>query len=179
MANGMMYNGAFIISAYPATGKSYVTKNFNHDPYRLSDADINLFKYGWKCNQNIKKLENIYPGITTNYLDYIRKESLYRDFIFISSHKDLQELMIKQNIPFITVYPVRSMKDIIIQRMIDRGDNKEFIEYQEDHFYQLINDIECNLYDRLDDIPVALYQLDRDQPFIDNDMLEYLYNTYY
>lgn len=172
----MRYNGAIIISAFPACGKSYVTKNHNYDPFRLSDSDSS--KFSWIYDENGNKTSTRNPNFITDYLNHIKQESRYRDFVFVSTHKDVRNALINECIPFILVYPVISMKEEMLKRMKDRGSDEEFIKFQDEHFESFVDEIEEDIFPRLDNILVALYQIDQEHQYIDIEMLEYLNSVY-
>jgi hypothetical protein len=104
-----------VYSAFPGCGK---TTYFNTTDRNVLDSDSSTFD------------KRHFPG---NYLDHIEKniEDPNVDKILVSSHKDVREGLVRRKIPFVLVYPDRSIKDEYIQRYKDRGNNDAFVNLLE------------------------------------------------
>jgi hypothetical protein len=101
-----------VYSAFPGVGK---TTYFNTTQKNVLDSDSSKFD---------KK------NFPANYIEHIERniEDPKVDKILVSSHKDVRDSLIKKGIPFVLVYPDRSLKDEYIQRYKDRGNNDDFIK---------------------------------------------------
>ena len=100
-----------VYSAFPGVGK---TTYFNTTDGNVLDSDSSKFD------------KRAFPD---NYLDHIEANAKDPkiDKIFVSSHKDVRDGLLKRGIPFVLVYPDRSLKDEYIQRYKDRGNNEGFV----------------------------------------------------
>ena len=89
-----------VYSAFPGVGK---TTYFNNTNKNVLDSDSSKFD---KSN---------FPS---NYIQHIEKniEDPSVDRILVSSHKDVREALVERGIPFVLVYPDRSLKSEYIQR---------------------------------------------------------------
>jgi hypothetical protein len=106
-----------VICGFPGVGKSHAASNL-HDPYNgefVIDSDSSKFpKDGFPLNY----LKSI-------YFDYhVNKPTL----LFVSSHADVREGLINIKIPYVLVYPDKGLLGEYIQRYLDRGSNKAFID---------------------------------------------------
>lgn len=101
-----------VYSAFPGVGK---TTYFNKTKLNVLDSDSSKF--------DKKKFPD-------NYIQHIERniQDENVDKILVSSHKDVRDALIKKGIPFVLVYPDRSLKDEYIQRYKDRGNNDTFVE---------------------------------------------------
>lgn len=104
-----------VYSAFPGVGK---TTYFNSTDRNVLDSDSSKFD---------KK------NFPTNYIEHIERniEDPKVDKILVSSHKDVRDALVKKGIPFVLVYPDRSLKDEYIKRYKNRGNNDAFVELLE------------------------------------------------
>jgi hypothetical protein len=101
-----------VYSAFPGCGK---TTYFNTTNRNVLDSDSSKFD------------KKHFPD---NYIDHIERNVLDPKVakILVSSHKDVRDALLKRGIPFVLVYPDRSLKDEYIQRYKDRGNNDAFVK---------------------------------------------------
>jgi hypothetical protein len=104
-----------VYSAFPGVGKTYY---FNTTDRNVLDSDSSKFDKG------------LFPD---NYIEHIERniQDSTVDKILVSSHKEVRDALIKKGIPFVLVYPDRSIKDEYIQRYRDRGNNDAFVDLLE------------------------------------------------
>jgi len=112
-----------IISAFPATGKSYFVKQLENNK-RLTkgiaiDSDSSTFD------------KNHFPQ---NYIDHIKRETGKRGIIFVSSHKVVREALVENEIPFILVYPSDDLKQEYIDRYKKRGNTEAFVKLLDENW---------------------------------------------
>jgi two-component SAPR family response regulator len=101
-----------LISAFPGTGKSYYYhSDYMPDGFCL-DSDSSTFD---KSN---------FPA---NYIEHIKNNIGVVRKIFISSHKEVRDALVKNNLDFILVYPKAELKQEYLQRYINRGSSESFI----------------------------------------------------
>jgi hypothetical protein len=74
-----------------------------------------------------------FPG---TYLDHIERslEDPNVDKILVSSHKDVRDGLVRRKIPFVLVYPERTIKEEYIQRYKDRGNNDAFVKLLDENW---------------------------------------------
>lgn len=102
-----------VISAFPVSGKTYMYSNYNGDPYIILDAELSKFK--WMKNTKGQLTDDINPEFPSNYIDYIKENIGKVDVIFVSSDKEVRDLLISNNIKYFLVYPNKSMKKNLVK----------------------------------------------------------------
>lgn len=107
-----------IVSAFPATGKSYFYANCKD----LIVLDSDSSKFSW-LSEGVRN-----PNFLRDYIKHIRDNVTYVDMIFVSSHDDVRDIMFQVNTRFTLVYPERELKNEYLKRYKERGSPKEFIE---------------------------------------------------
>lgn len=115
-----------IICGFPGIGKSYVTKHINH--LKSHDSDSSHFDKSDFPNNYIQHIKNLY-------------ETNDCDVIFVSTHKEVRDALIKENLPHYVYYPNIHLKEIFITRYKNRGSSKAFIDFMESHFELFVNEI--------------------------------------
>jgi hypothetical protein len=123
-----------VISAFPSTGKSYLSKLVN-------SLDSDSSSFSWLPNTKIRNGQ--FPF---NYIQNIKRNLGKYDFIFVSSHKEVRTCMIQYGIDFLSVYPDKSLKEEYLQRYKDRGNDLAFIEMMDknwDSFIDGMGDLQC------------------------------------
>lgn len=92
-----------VISAFPATGKSYVAA---HRP-GVFDSDSSTFSRGPE-----------WPG---NYIAHILVAAESGALVLVSTHAEVRQALEAEGIPFTLVYPERTLRDEYAARMEWRG----------------------------------------------------------
>lgn len=140
-----------IISAFPGTGKSYLTKRYVDGIDKdIIMVDSDSSKYSWLHNKNRNKTKTRNPNFIEDYMNSIKEEIKNKpDIIFTSTHEDILNAI--HNDPSLrfrhmVILPDISLKDTYIQRYKDR-----LIE-QPDHPLTNIKLIEDNWEKWLTDI---------------------------
>ena len=121
---------ATIISAFPGTGKSYLFRKLGS---KVSDSDSSLFS---KLSNGDKN-----PDFPNNYIQHIKSLIDKKDFIFVSSHKEVREALKANNIPFILIYPNKSLLENYIIRYTERGNENSFIDFIRKNWYNFIEEL--------------------------------------
>lgn len=101
---------SIIISAFPGIGKS---KLYEENKVNFSDSDSSKFD-----KKNFPK----------NYIEHIKKIRNEKQLIFISSHIDVRNALVKEGIPFIYVIPTTDRKIEFLENYKNRGNTKKFIQ---------------------------------------------------
>lgn len=127
-----------IISAFPGTGKTFLTKEY---PELFYDSDSS--KFSWLPNGERN------PNFINDYVNYIEEAlndiiniNTTQHIIFISSHEDVRNELIKRGIKFTFIYPHRSLKEHYIQRYKDRNSPDSFISLMENKWDEMIDSCE-------------------------------------
>jgi hypothetical protein len=115
-----------VYSAFPGVGK---TTYFNNTEKNVLDSDSSKFD------------KKHFPD---NYIQHIERniQDPNVDKILVSSHKDVRDALLKREIPFVLVYPDRSLKDEYIQRYKDRGNNDAFVGLLDKNWDQWMDEMD-------------------------------------
>lgn len=123
--NEHLENKTLVISAFPGCGKSHFFRN-NEDKEVL-DSDSSKFD------------KEHFPK---NYIEHIKSNLGKVDIIMVSSHKEVRDALVENEIPFTLVYPSPDIKDEYIQRYIDRGNTGSFVELLYNNWELWLNELE-------------------------------------
>ena len=72
-------------------------------------------------------------------MEHIKGNMGKADIIYVSSHDNVREALNKAKIPHVLVYPSYEMKEEMVQRYIDRGSPKGFVELIKNNWDNFIN----------------------------------------
>lgn len=112
-----------LCAGFPGTGKSYF---FNSLEYTILDSDSSTFD------------KKDFPN---NYMSHIKKNIDKADFIMISSHKDVRDALVKENLDFVLFYPDKKLKSKYLTLYRNRRNAEEFIKLISDNWDNWI--LEC------------------------------------
>lgn len=111
---------AILISAFPGTGKTYLTYC---SIKKILDSDSSKFD------------KKEFPK---NYINHIN-ENIYKvDIILISSHNEVRKALVDNGLEFLLVYPDITLKNEYLQRYRKRGSDEVFIKLLELNWYSWI-----------------------------------------
>ena len=129
-----------LIAAFPGTGKSHYCSNGNYSQY---------IPEGFCCDSDSSQFDK--SQFPENYIEHIKKriEQNYAR-IFISSHKEVRDALVANNLSFTLVYPDKSLKQEYLERYKKRGSHPKFVELIENN-WDLDEQIQ-NFEDRLTEI---------------------------
>ena len=145
---------ATIISAFPACGKTYY---YNHADENIVVLDSDSSKFSWKeivdekykmhnwgkTNYKEKKIRVRNPDFPNNYIQHI-KENLYSaDYILVSSHAAVRQALRDNGLPYIVVYPSRSLKEEWVGRCCIRGNDMAFCQTISENWDGWIDEMEA------------------------------------
>lgn len=151
-----------VISAYPASGKTYMYSNYNGNPYIMLEADINKFK--WTVDDKGHITNDINPDFPENYINYVKDNIGKVDVIFISYDKEMRDILSSRGIRYFLVYPDKQMKKDWVRRMMMQGKRGDFINYIIENFDASIDEIESNRTHS----NVCKLRLTLSNPYLDN-----------
>jgi hypothetical protein len=129
----------FVISAFPACGKSYCFENVSKKDIKILDSDSSEFSWIKDIEGNNTKERN--PNFPNNYIKHIKENIGKVDIIFVSSHEVVRNALLGNNIRTILIYPYKHCKDEWIERFRNRGNNEGFIKFISDNWDKFINDM--------------------------------------
>ena len=123
--NEHLENKTLVISAFPGCGKSHFFRN--NESKEVLDSDSSKFD------------KEHFPK---NYIEHIKSNLGKVDIIMVSSHKEVRDALVENEIPFTLVYPSPDIKDEYIQRYIDRGNTGSFLELLNNNWELWLNELE-------------------------------------
>ena len=158
---------AKVISAFPACGKSTYYKEWsqyseenvwrrNNDGKqvlnnigepcgdKILDSDSSLFS--WIYDEDGNKTDTRNPDFPNNYIQHIKEHLNTEDVIFVSSHKSVRDALKEADIPYYLIYPKKEMKSTWLWRFKDRGSSEDFIQFQDEHWDEFINEMDMETY---------------------------------
>ncbi|MBR2969476.1 MAG: hypothetical protein IKC49_00275 [Clostridia bacterium] len=135
--------GVFVY-CYTATGKSTVGKKYSN----VIDMESTLYKYVGK----VKEIENekgtrreINIDYPNNYFKALEEAKNKYDYILISD--SICDSWLKENnIEYWQVYPNIELKQEYLERMKNRGNNQDFIDYQAKLWEEWVNGCKFDQY---------------------------------
>lgn len=131
----------FVISAFPACGKSYCFNNLNGKDLKILDSDSSNFS--WIKDENGNNTTERNPEFPSNYIKHIKENIGKVDIIFVSSHELVRNALLEDNIRTILVYPYKHCKDEWVERFKSRGNDEKFIKFISDNWDKFIEDMDA------------------------------------
>lgn len=107
-----MIQKTILIAAFPGTGKSFYCSSQNSE--YISDSDSSTFD---KKDFPVNYIADTKQKILQNY-----------SHVFISSHKEVRNELVKNNLEFILVYPNINLKQEYLDRYKSRKSSDAFIQ---------------------------------------------------
>ena len=180
-----MSKNTIVISAFPACGKSYTFNNFNGKPFTMLDSDSS--KYSWIYEDGVKT-DKRNPNFIEDYMTHIKENIGKVDVIFVSSHKEVRKALRDNNIKYFIIYPSLEMKDEMLRRMKERGNDEKFIQFQSEHFKEFVGDIINENRELVENTPIIEHiwggprkdtpcfgiELNDSCPYISNELIDHL-----
>jgi len=152
----MGYIKTIVISAFPGTGKTTLYRIYNYIQLRMLDSDSSTFD------------RDNFPA---NYIKHIKDNIGKADVILVSSHEEVRDALVANNIDFYLVYPDISLKSEYISRYRIRGDSSLFIELIEKNWDKWITGCQEQTYCEHVELPSMIFLMD----IIDNIVKTNLY----
>lgn len=117
----MEYNiSCKVWSVFPICGKTYCANKLG-----INAVDSDSSQFSWIIKEG-KKIRN--PDFPRNYIEHIKDATTKHDYVFVSSHQEVRTALEKEGIPFVLVYPNRSLLSNWIERYQKRDVNGFFIQ---------------------------------------------------
>ena len=113
-----------LVAAFPGTGKSYYCSNGDWSQY---------VPEMWCTDSDSSKFDK--SKFPENYIQHI-KEQIVKGYamVMISSHKDVRDALVLNNLPFVLIYPAKELKEEYLERYKQRGNNEKFIQLVSDNW---------------------------------------------
>lgn len=127
-----------IISGFPACGKTYLYLKSKSTKTKVLDS--NSGKYSWIYGTT--KVRN--PDFPNNYINHIKENIGKVDYILVSSHEVVRQALKKEKIPYILVYPNKSLLNEWIGRCYLRENDKQFIDNLIQNWDLWIDNCKCD-----------------------------------
>lgn len=138
-----------IISAFPGTGKSYYCRNYPHGshqgpgiswstPPEALDSDSS--SYSWIQIPDGERVRN--PQFPHNYIQHIREAHEAGKLVFVSSHKEVRDALVAEGLPFLVIYPHKSLKGEYLKRFEERGSPQGFIDLLDQKWNEWIDELD-------------------------------------
>jgi hypothetical protein len=128
-----------IISAFPGVGKTTFFKS--QEKGMVLDSDSSQFS--WVTEDGVRKRN---PEFPRNYIRHIQSNIGTCKYILVSSHKEVREALTNACLFFHLVYPSLDRKEEFIQRYVDRGSPKQFIDLLRQNYDAWIRECMENRY---------------------------------
>lgn len=162
-----------IISAFPGSGKSYMTK-FSKQ-YKCIDSDSSL--YSWIYKDGVKTDERN-PDFPNNYMAHIKANIGKCDIIFVSTHESVRNALLESGLNFTIVYPMLKLKNDFMNRYELRGSDEKFIQLMDKNFEKFVKELDKFTSDHVttkdDKRTIAAWLLSERHPYIDDEMINQL-----
>ena len=128
---------AMIICGFPGVGKSCVATNRTN----ILDADSSGFSWKFDPEHPENKPERN-PMFPSNYIEAIVKYSHNWEYILVSSHNEVRQMLKAKGIPYIIVAPRRELKNEYLIRYFQRYSTMKFIETLNEKWDEFLDSIE-------------------------------------
>lgn len=137
-----------IYSVFPGLGKTYTARVTMAG--KAIDAESSKFQWldyeSHNEEKNKGKLKNKNPEWPENYIDFITKQNTKDQIVLISAQPEILNALGQKGIPFKTITPDVSTKELIMTRYKTRGNNKDFINMLSSNFEKFITNMDTNPY---------------------------------
>ena len=139
-----------IISVFPGIGKTtLVQTNKNYIDLESSDykwLDIDKTLSVEECKGTAKTIN---PNFPENYIKKIIELTNNGFNVLISSHKDVREALQAQDIKYTIVLPSLDMKEEMINRYINRGNQENFVKLLETNYENFLDDLSTDTNEKI------------------------------
>lgn len=125
-----------IIAAFPGTGKTHFVASITNGNTAV-DLDTNIYTLDYDENGRVNNKE--FPK---NYFRAIKQAIGQADYLFVGCQPEVLNMLRKEDLSFVLVYPERKLKDEYIRRFNKRGSSQNFGNLIKDNWDQFINFLE-------------------------------------
>jgi len=118
-------DNTMLLSAFPGTGKSHLFRNPGNKV--ILDSDSSTFD------------KSDFPA---NYIRHIKENIGKADIICISSHEEVRNALVENDLYFTLIYPDISLKEDYVERYIERGSPEGFVNLISKNWDQWISELD-------------------------------------
>ena len=113
-----------IVSAFPATGKTYYAERHPN----VLDSDSSSFS--WISPDGFLKRDERqrHPDWPHNYIRHIKEQVHQGKLVLVSTHGEVRGLLEDQELSFTLVYPAFDLRTYYLKRMVDRGSPRWLVD---------------------------------------------------
>lgn len=123
---------AVVLAGFPGVGKSTIFKKGHNDKVIL-DSDSSNFSWVWNLGHtrrsNVRDL-----NFPQNYIDHIKDNLNKADIIFVSTHTEVLDALVKNDVDFSIVYPSKDRKEEFMELYKKRGNDEGFLKTLNNNF---------------------------------------------
>jgi len=141
-----------IISAFPATGKTWYFNNHKN----VLDSDSSNFSWMIEYGDKIRN-----PKFPQNYIEHIKDNIGKYDIILVSSHKVVRDALLDNCLFFYLIYPTIDKKDEFLKRCRERADSESFVSLINDNWEKWIRECMFCCYG-CENIPMTLDNIENE-----------------
>ena len=132
-----------VIAAFPGTGKSYFVASLSPGSKAI-DLDTNEYTKGY--DENGMPVDQEFPS---NYFTAIKQAIGQTKYLFVGCQPEVINILQKEHISPILIYPERQLKDEYVRRFHERGSSHEFSNLVRDNWDKFLDYLEMRDGDRI------------------------------
>lgn len=130
---------SMLVAAFTGTGKSFYCQMFFGEMQNINAFEIDSNLRVCSDSDSSKFDKSHFPA---NYIEHIKEkinEGYWR--IFISSHKEVRDALVLNQLPFVLIYPSKELKSDYIDRYKERGSSEKFIKLISDNWDSWLDEL--------------------------------------
>jgi hypothetical protein len=151
-----------IISAFPGVGKTYY-----HERNKGISIDSDSSHFSWVKDSEGNNTKERNPEFPNNYINHIKENVGKYKYIFVSSHEEVRLALKENGIEYYMIYPAKSRKKEFIERYIQRGSPKGFVNLISENWDSWIGKIEEEKEEGFTRICMTLDHLENELTYIE------------
>lgn len=109
-----------VMSAFPATGKTYLATRHSE----LVDSDSSKFSWKWFGSEDRER----HPDWPGNYVESIAQALEVGRSVLVSTHEEVRYALTEARISFLLAYPRADLRVEYLERMVQRGSPAPLIQ---------------------------------------------------
>lgn len=129
-----------VISGFPGVGKSSMPKQIELKGKTYEVVDLESTPYSWMLDDEGDRDRN--PEFPFNYTDAIKEHVKQGHLVLVSSHQEVRDALLNEEIPHMVVYPALTLKREYMQRYKNRGNDEAFLKLVAGQWYNWIEELE-------------------------------------
>lgn len=126
-----------VICGFPGVGKSWTAVEHKK---AVATIDLDSSSFSWEDGENGPERNPHFPYNYADKIQELRLDGGY-EFILVSSHKSVRDVLKKRGVPYIIVAPHMSERNEYMKRYIRRGSDAKFIYNLYNNWALFLDDI--------------------------------------